>query len=214
MNPTDESLLQAWRAGDRKAGNALFQRHFEPIRRFFVNKAEGDFGELVQKTFLRCVDAQQRFEGRSSFRTFLFAIAHNVLREHYRGRRRPDQQGELDELSVVDLGAGPGTALAEKREQRALLQALRQVPLRFQIVLELYYWEKLTGAEMGEVLGIPEDTARSRVRRGKELLRTALRHQALSNNVIESTVSDLDDWAESIRGRLTDGDASRPDSGR
>lgn len=199
---TDEALLEAWCAGDRRRGNELFQRHFEPIRRFFVNKVDADAGELVQKTFLACIDAQARFEGRSSFRTFLYAIAHNVLREHYRERRKARGQEEVEELSVVDLGAGPSTMLAAKREQRALLEALRRIPMRYQVVLELYYWEKLTGAELGEILGVPEDTARSRIRRGKELLEGALRRLALSKAVVESTVSDLDDWAESVRGQL------------
>ena len=196
---SDESLLDAWRSGDRRAGNELFQRHFEPVRRFFVNKVDDEAAELVQKTFMRCVAAQERFEGRSSFRTFLFAIAHNVLREHYRARRRADRQDDLDDHSVVDLGAGPSTALDGKREHRALLMALRQIPLKFQVVLELYFWERMTGPELGEALGIPEDTARSRIRRGKELLREAVEKVASSAEVAESTAGDLDGWAAAVR---------------
>jgi len=198
----DASQLQAWRDGDRRAGNELFQRHFEPVRRFFVNKVDAEAAELVQKTFLRCVGAQVRFEGRSSFRTFLFAIAHNVLREHYRDRRKAERQDDIDERSVVDLGAGPSTALSAKREQRALLMALRQIPLKFQVLLELYFWERLTGPQLGEVLGIPEDTARSRLRRGKELLRASLREVAGSAEIAQSTAGDLDGWAAAVRQRM------------
>lgn len=199
---TDEALLEAWRQGDRRAGNELFQRHFEPIRRFFVNKCDTDAAELVQRTFLACVDAQERFEGRSSFRTFLFAIAHNVLREHFRARDRAMRHDDVDEHSVVDLGMGPSTALQGKREQRALLMALRRIPLKFQVVLELYFWERMTGPEISEALGMPEDTARSRIRRGKELLRGALKTVAMSAEVAESTAGDLDGWAEEVRDRM------------
>ncbi len=194
----DETLLEAWRAGDRRAGNALFQRHFEPVRRFFVNKVDDEAAELVQRTFLACVAAKERFKGRSSFRTFLFAIAHNVLREHYRSRERGRAQEDIDEHSVVDLGAGPSTALDGKREQRALLMGLRRIPLKFQVVLELYFWERINAGEIGEALGIPEDTARSRIRRGKELLKGALGKVETDSGVIDSTREDLEGWAEKV----------------
>lgn len=198
----DEALLEAWRGGERRAGNELFQRHFEPVRRFFVNKTDGDASELVQRTFLGCVAAQSRFEGRSSFRTFLFAIAHNVLREHYRARSRSGREDDVDALSIVDLGAGPSTVLHAQREQRALLLALRRIPLQFQVVLELYFWEQMTGGEIGEILSIPEDTARSRIRRGKELLKSALEQVASSPEIAQSTAGDLDGWAAGVRGAM------------
>jgi RNA polymerase sigma factor (sigma-70 family) len=200
---TDESLLEAWRAGDRRAGNALFQRHFEPVRRFFVNKVDDEAAELVQRTFLACVAARERFEGRARFRTFLFAIAHNVLREHYRARDRAREQEDIDEHSVVDLGAGPSTLLDGKREQRALLRGLRMIPLKFQVVLELYFWEKLTGPELGEVLRIPEDTVRSQIRRGKELLREVLEKVGEDPGVVESTAGDLEGWAAAMRKAMS-----------
>ena len=198
----DETLLLAWQGGDQRSGNRLFQRHFEPVRRFFINKIDNDdeAADLVQRTFLGCAAAKERFEGRSSFRTFLFAVAHNVLREHYRARHRVNNKvGDIDEHSVVDLGAGPTTMVDGVREQRALLLALRRIPLRFQIVLELYFWEELTGAQIGEVLGVPEDTARSRIRRGKELLRKAVRTVALSNEEADSAVGKMESWAAEIR---------------
>ena len=61
----DTELFEAWRNGDRKAGNDLFQRHFEAIERFFANKVDRDIEELVQETFARCVSASERFEGQS-----------------------------------------------------------------------------------------------------------------------------------------------------
>ncbi len=199
---SDESLLQAWKGGDRRAGNELFQRHFEPIRRFFINKTDGDVAELVQSTFVRCLDAANRFEGRSSFRTFLFAIAHNLLREHYRARVKDRRNEDLGELSVADLGAGPSTVLNAKREQQLLLRALRRIPLKDQIILELYYWEKLTAIQIGEIMEIPENTARSRIRNGKKRLKTAIAEVATEPGLAESTANDLDGWAEQIRAQL------------
>lgn len=199
---SDESLLLAWKGGDRRAGNDLFQRHFQPIRRFFVNKTDGDVGELVQSTFVRCLDAANRFEGRSSFRTFLFAIANNLLREHYRAKLKDQRLADLGELSVADMGAGPSTVLHAKREQRLLLRALRRIPMKDQVILELYFWEKLTAIEIGQIMGVPENTARSRIRNGKKRLKEALATVESHPGLAESTANDLDGWAEQIRAQM------------
>jgi DNA-directed RNA polymerase specialized sigma24 family protein len=93
---SDQELLRAWRAGDREAGGTLFERHFAAIRRFFRNKVDHQVEDLVQRTFTACVEARDRFRGDSSFRTYLFAIAHNVLRDHIRRRRRGTEELDLD----------------------------------------------------------------------------------------------------------------------
>ncbi|MCA9708401.1 MAG: sigma-70 family RNA polymerase sigma factor, partial [Myxococcales bacterium] len=71
----DEQLLARWRGGDAQAGAALFERYYEAIARFFVNKVGLDCGDLVQATFLGCLEGLERFRGEASFRTLLFAIA-------------------------------------------------------------------------------------------------------------------------------------------
>lgn len=196
---SDEELLGEWRAGDPRAGEALFQRHFEAVRRFFVNKAGDAAEDLIQKTFIGCVEAKERFAGRSSFKTFLFAIANNVVREHYRRRMRGTE--DLDDVSVADLEPGPGPAslIAEHQEQRILLRALRTIALDLQIVVELYFWEKLNAREIGEILEIPENTARSRLRRAKEALEEAIGRLSESPDVLLSTTGDLEKWAAGIR---------------
>lgn len=200
MRP-DMELFEAWRGGDPQAGNELFQRHFESVRRFFANKADREVEDLVQRTFVGCVEGQARFEGRSSFRTYLFAVAHNILREFLRAKRR-DERLEFGSCSLADLGAGVSSIVAQRREQRALLDALRSIPIDSQVVLELYYWERLTGPELGEVLGVNENTARSRVRRAKELLRSAMDSADPTPPRDPCAAADLDRWAASVRALM------------
>ena len=97
------------------------------------------------------------------------------------------------------MGAGPSTVLAGKREQQILLRALRRIPLRDQVILELYYWEKLTAVQIGEIMEVPEDTARSRIRNGKKRLKAAIEKVAEEPGVAASTANDLEGWAEQIR---------------
>lgn len=199
---SDFDLLQSWRSGDKSAGNRLFQRHFLAIHRFFRNKVDGESEDLVQRTFMSCVEGRDRFRGESTFRTYLFAIAHNVLREHLRKLRAARQQVDVDELAVVDLGAGPSTLLAARAEERLLLEALRRIPSASQVILELYFWEQFTGAELGKFLGVPEDTARSRLRKAKAQLESAMRLLAAAPHELASTLDGLDQWAEALRARL------------
>lgn len=198
----DLELLEKWRAGDRSAGSELFERHFDSICRFFANKIDRDVDDLVQRTFTACVEGKERFRGQSTFRTYLFGVAHNVLRSHLRKRKRDGDRFELGVTSVHDLGLSPTVLIAQKREQMLTLQALRHIPVEHQIVLELYYWENMTAAELGEVLDIPEGTARGRIRRAKQLLEEQLRRLAESDAELESTLSGLETWARGLRAQV------------
>lgn len=197
----DRELLAAWREGDAQAGERLFERHFDAIYRFFRSKLDGDVADLVQQTFLAAVEAQDSFRGASSLRTFLFAIARRKLYRHLRDRYR-DQRLDFEVSSLVELGMSPASVQVERAEQRLLLEALRTIPVELQTIVELHYWEGLRGPELAEVLGIPEGTVRSRLRRALERLRAALAELAESSAVLESTTSNLDRWATSLREAL------------
>ena len=213
--PTDFELLDAWRGGNRDAGNLLFERHFEPICRFFANKVGDNIDDLIQRTFLGCIEGRDRFAKKSSFRTYLFAVAHNVLRMHFRDLRKAAgrnlDEPDFAQLSLDDLGPSPSSIIAIHEEQRLLLEALRRIPLDFQVVLELYYWEDMAAPEVAEVLGIPEGTARSRLRRARELLNQKMRILARSPSLLKTTLSDLEHWVRSLREQLVaHGDDSEP----
>jgi RNA polymerase sigma-70 factor (ECF subfamily) len=195
-------LLEQWREGDRRAGSQLFERHFDSICRFFANKVTADVDDLVQRTFAACVEGKERFRGQSTFRTYLFGVAHNVLRSHLRKRRREGERFDFGVTSVFDLGLNPTTLIAQHKEQQLTLQALRRIPLDHQVVLELYYWEEMTAKDLAEVLEVPEGTVRGRIRRSKQLLEEQLRLLAENDLDLESTMSNLDSWARSLRKKI------------
>lgn len=198
----DVELLERWRDGDLGAGDQLFNRHFSSVHRFFRNKVnEGALEDLVQQTFMASVEGRERFRSDSTFRTYLFGVAHNLLRDHYR-RRRKAEVLDFAEASVEDVGFGPNTLLGRQQEQRLLLEALRRIPIDCQIVLELYYWEELSASQTAAVLGIPEGTVRGRVRKAKALLKKKLTVLARSPSDLESTVQNLEGWAASLREAL------------
>jgi len=198
----DAELLQAWRDGDRRAGGELISRHFEAIHRFFANKVQtgSEVEELVQRTFTGAVEGLVRFQARSSVRTWLFAIARNILRQwaQQQARKRGREQA-LGDASVSDLGVGVSTMVGQRREQRLLLEALRRIPIESQVVLELSYWERFSARQIAEVLGCPEGTVRSRLTRAKQELRACLDTLARTREELDSTVNGLEDWARELR---------------
>jgi RNA polymerase sigma-70 factor (ECF subfamily) len=201
----DRELLLAWRGGDRRAGSELFQRHFAAVRRFFYNKActESEVEELIQRTFTACVEAAERFRGDASFKTWLLAIARNVLRESIRETLRDAVDAiDADELCSEQRGPGLATGLELQREQGLLLAALRKLPLESQLVLELFYWEELSAAELGVVLGVPEGTVRTRLRKAKLELEGRIDELARTGAELDSLRSGFEGWARGLRVAL------------
>lgn len=201
--PTDFELLAAWRDGDTTAGNTLFHRHFEALYRFFRNKLNADADDLIQRTFLACVEKRDKFEDRSSFRTFLFGIARFELFAAYRRRNKLARNADVGLSSVHDLDPSPSRVVAQREEHQALLAALRHLPLDVQIALELYYWENMTAPSISEVLGIPVGTVRSRIQRGKQLLAEQMQQHAQSGDAPPE--QDLEAWARELRERVGPG---------
>lgn len=173
----DEELLEAWRAGDTEAGTTLFRRFFGPCRRFFVNKVpERDADDLLQKTFTAIVESRERFRGDASFRCFLFSIARRVLMRYLRDYARRDSKRAIDfnVSSIALLGVTPGSAIALERDQQLVREALQRIPVHFQTIIELSYWEGLTPAELSVTLDIEPTTVRTRLFRARAALAKAL----------------------------------------
>lgn len=198
---SDAELLQAWHAGDRGAGELLFEQHYQSVSRFFRNKVS-EPADLVQRTFLACLENIERFRGDASFRTFLFAIATNVLRKHYRAHAGPRGKVELGTVSVEDLEPSPSRIVADTNERRLLLSALRRLSMDDQILLELHYWEQLKITELAEILDTPAGTIKTRMRAARKRLKEHIATLAASPGLVHSTVTRLDEWAAALRHEL------------
>lgn len=195
----DDQLLEAWRGGDRKAGAELFSRHYDLVVRFFVNKVGvEEQPDLIQRTFLACVEGRDRVQA-GRFRNYLLGIAFRMLYKHYERRRGERERLDFGTVSVQALDPSPSQVAARQDEQRLLLAALRNVPLDYQVVLELVYWEGMSAPRIAEVLGLPLGTAKTRIRRGRQLVEEQLEALAQSPQVLQSTRMNLERWAQGLR---------------
>lgn len=191
--PTDDELLEAWAGGDESAAATLIERHFEDLYRFFEGKVGNDAEDLIQQTLLGCLEQRGRRTEIRSFRAFLFGIARNRLVDFFRAR---DKTGRVDPLesSLADQQTPLSKRIVEDEQERLVLEALRRIPLQSQLMLELYYWQSLSGPELAEVVGVPEGTVRGRLRRAKQLLTEQLDQLVKAPISLEDTLTRLADW--------------------
>lgn len=196
----DIQLLEAWRAGDKRAGNQLVERYFDQIYLFFRNKIDAtEVDDLTQRTFLRCVEARDAFRGDAPFRIYLLAIARNELYQHLRRRQRRPDALDFAEISIEAIGTTPSGFAVRRREHALLLQALRRIPVSYQIALELYFWEDCSGPEIAIVLGVPEGTARSWIRRGRLALAKEIEAVRDGGPPLDASDENLAAWAGELR---------------
>lgn len=131
--------------------------------------------DALQASYLKVLDGRARFEERSTFRTWLFAVVRRTAAEERRRARR----GRFWPLTLLGVTADGKPDAAEQldrsEETRRLEGALRALPRRQQEVLHLVFYQELTIAEAAEVAGISLGTARTHYERGKAALRKRLR---------------------------------------
>ncbi len=200
MATPDDQLLETWRGGDPTAGEELFERYYPAMVRFFANKISGDPADVIQETFMGCLTGKERLRSSQSFRSFLFGIAYNKLKQHYEKGRIEAKRFDYGTLTAADIAPGAGTMMVKGAEQQLLVNALRHIPVEHQVVLEMFYWENMTSATIAEALGEPHGTIRTRIRRARQLLEEALAKVAADPGLAKRTSADLDGWAEKLRG--------------
>jgi RNA polymerase sigma-70 factor (ECF subfamily) len=164
----DEVLVVRLAAGDDEAVGELFDRYAPFVlglaRRITGNPQIAE--DIVQDVFTALWSAPDRFDsGRGSLRAYLgaqtYGRAIDVLRSDTRRRAREERVGTSALSRGTTHGCDPISAatLAE-----VVREAINRLPVEQRAAVELVFWHGLTGREVARVLGIPEGTAKSRLR--------------------------------------------------
>jgi RNA polymerase sigma-70 factor (ECF subfamily) len=196
----DYDLLAAWRSGDQRAGSHLFRRHFSSVHRFFRSKLPGEADDLTQRTFLACVESRDTIRPELRFKSYLFGIARHRLLTFIRDQK-PGASLDAHLLCAADLKDSPESDSARREERRLVLASMRRIPLDYQIALEMFYWENMSVEEIAAVLGTPLGTIKSRLSRGRTLLRDQVIAMDAAPCLTQSTLRYLGEWLRSL-GRL------------
>jgi RNA polymerase sigma factor (sigma-70 family) len=209
---SDEALLHAWTGGDAAAGKQLVTRHYRRILLFFYSKVGPELGrDLTQATFETLCAKKVAFRGEASVLTYLFGIARWKLIHHLRTARLHGERFEPLEqsASLPDVDRSITSLFMGRQREALVVRALRSLPLDDQLVLELKDHEGLTSRQLAEVFEVGRDTMSSRINRARQRLTQAVRQAAESAQLIDSTLTGLEDCMREIRERI-DGAAKMP----
>jgi len=171
--PTDEVLMRQYVVdGERGAFEALFRRYAVRLNGYFLRTvgSESLAQDMVQQTFLHVHRARADFRQGAPFRPWLYAIAANVRREHFRKRyRRPETQ--LDPAVHGEPTTAPATST---RTDRLVRRALDALPESQREVVVLHWYEELSFAEIAELVGASRSAVKVRAHRAYNKLRQVL----------------------------------------
>jgi RNA polymerase sigma-70 factor (ECF subfamily) len=185
----DHDLVQRVQAGDSAAFRTLFEKYH---RRAFavamgVVKNEDDALDAVQEAFVKVHKNIHKFQGSSSFYTWLYRIVMNVSIDHVRrtSRRKSldfDERALHEESEVAGDGAlvpsvtdaNPGKAALRRELGGAIQAALQELPEHHRAVIVLREIEGMSYEEMAETLGVPKGTIMSRLFHARKKMQNAL----------------------------------------
>jgi len=177
--PDDMGLVAAARSGDRSSLDQLLRRHYDRIfavcRRVTGNDA--DAADAAQDAMIAIVRNLSKFDGRSSFGTWIYRIATNAsLDELRRRRRRPTVSLESTEHTPRAEQADPesGARIEGVVDGLVLDKALAALAEDFRVPVVLRDVAGLDYAEIAEILDVPVGTVKSRIARGRASLSTRL----------------------------------------
>jgi RNA polymerase sigma factor (sigma-70 family) len=182
---SDALLAQQSLAGDQRAFETLVQRYSTALFTFICRFLGDDDQacDILQQVFLQLYLSLPTLRTDNPLKAWLFQVARNRCRDELR-RKRAMHFSELewvnDEDEVSPLAAMPDPdplpeEWVERRDLQACLQqAIHTLPPKFRAVVLLRYTAQLSFAEIGQVLQMPEATAKTYFQRAKPLLRATL----------------------------------------
>ncbi len=208
MTEGDPELLARATAGDQGAREALFSRHYLSVLRFFELNATWVADDLTQRTFVACLEKLSSVPA-DGFRPYLFGIARNLLLRHHRKQGRHDRAVRIaqeDSTAKTSL-----SVVAMRREDEVLLlMAISTLPIDLQIAVELYYWESMSTAAVGEVVQANASTVGSRLARARELIVQAVVDMTRPGALRDRIVLNLDHLHRSLGPPTLAANAQRP----
>jgi RNA polymerase sigma-70 factor (ECF subfamily) len=166
--------LRAWQDGDARAGGELMRYYRAKLTQFFGRRRCDDrVDDLVQETMLAGIRARDRIAQPHAYRAYLFVAARRILAREI--DRRTREGPGVRELDPTDRAEAAGAALASA-QLTEVYEAMQHIPREYVDALAHYYLHGRRGTELALALGVPEGTARSRIRRGLARIRHQLGH--------------------------------------
>lgn len=164
---TDDELMQRVSCkDDDRAFDLLYRRHARRLMGFFfrqLDRNEDVAADFTQNAFMRIWTARNKFVG-TNFRTWLFTIAFNLVKNHY---RHAEHQQHYEQFLALHQAVTEDSNVVETLDSEALDRALKQELERMSpdalLLFSLRFEEELSVPQIAEVMAIPEGTVKSRL---------------------------------------------------
>jgi len=162
----DEALLGAISGGSRPAMRALYLRHERRVFRFIMRMV-GDrclAEEVLSEVFFDVWKKAGHFEGRSSASTWVLGIARHKALTAAAAKSRPFESLDgVAAMSVVDQTADPDAAMLDHERHLILRRCLAALSPEHREIIDLVYYQEKTVRQIADLLGIPENTVKTRM---------------------------------------------------
>ena len=179
----DPDLLLAYRDGDPVAFQALVEHYQARMVQFFYRLCwDRDRAEdLCQELFLKLMQARRRYRPEGKLSTYVYRCATNLWIDHYRAQRPHRRLFSLDQATIdapvfepVGHEVDPSASAADDEEKARLRRAMESLTAPHRIVFELAVYQERPYAEIGQLLGIPVGTVKSRMHNAVNALKELL----------------------------------------
>lgn len=160
----DEDLVKRIASGDRLAMKVLFSRHQVRVYRFALRlvRDETMAEDVISDVFMDLWRQAGRFEARSSVATWLLAITRNKAYSLLRKRREAGLDNDFAE-SIEDEADDPEIVLQKQDKGLAIRACLDKLSLEHREVIDLVYYHEASVEEAARIVGIPENTVKTRL---------------------------------------------------
>jgi RNA polymerase sigma-70 factor (ECF subfamily) len=173
----ETGLLQRIAAGEKEFFGELVLEHQDFV--FNVVKGlvrlEEEARDITQDVFLKAYQNIDKFRGDSKFSSWLYRIAYNLSLNW--SERKAGRETQLDD-SFAETLAEPASAADEAYDRELLLarviEVIEQIPLKYKVIIKLYYFEEKSYQEIADTLQLPMNTVKVQLLRAKEHVRKKL----------------------------------------
>lgn len=158
---------------------SLYKKRIEALgMSFFKNPADTE--DFAQDVFLKAYTKLDSFRGESLFSTWLTRMAYNTAINAV--NRRPEYVSIADESLLPDNGLTPEEKELRLLTMEAVRESLKELPDKYKIVLDLYFFYDNSYTEISEITSLAENTVKSHIFRAKKLLREKIIAKGLVEN--------------------------------
>lgn len=168
----DQQIIASVRAGKKEAYGELVDRYYKGLHNHLYQmlKDSDEAEDMAQEAFIKAFRSLKGYDSKYAFSTWLYRIATNEALKHLRRKRHVS----LDSIPELPDNYDPGAALRLEAREEEVRLAISRIPLKYQTVISLHYWNSMKYEEIAVVMEVPVGTIKTWLHRAKTTVKEEL----------------------------------------